>query len=68
MTEYFTEQRDIGDTGRSESEKYKQLLKLMSELCSKRRELLRKKMPVPLFSFFRMTLSPWYAAEKIERE
>ena len=29
MTEYFSEQRDIGDTGRSESEKYKQLLKLM---------------------------------------
>ena len=22
MTKYFTEQRDIGDTGRSESEKY----------------------------------------------
>ena len=28
-----------------------QLLKLMQKLCSKRRELLRKKMPVPLFIF-----------------
>ena len=33
-----------------------QLLKLMKKLCSKRRKLLRKKMLVPLFSFFQMTL------------
>ena len=33
-----------------------QLMKLMKKLGSKRRELLRKKMLVPLFSFFQMTL------------
>ena len=58
MTEYFTEQKDIGDSSWSESKKYTATTEADVETMQQEKELLRKKMPLPLFSFFQMTLSP----------
>ena len=53
MTEYFTEQKDIGDSSWSESKKYTATTEANVETMQQEKELLKKKMPLPLFLFFK---------------
>ena len=71
MTENCTKQRDIGDISRSESEKYTATTEADVETVQQGKGTVEEGdtgMHVPLFSFFRMTLSPCYMAEKIKRD